>query len=67
MVTSFTVDILWGQSNHTRISLILVCLGQLIKLAQVAPPSELLENHHNNIFFFEIVPCRFYGASEIQT
>jgi hypothetical protein len=29
--------------------------------------SELRENQQNNLLFFEIVPCHFCGASEVQT
>ena len=46
------VDILWSQ---------------LIKLAQVASTLELLKNQQNALLFFEIVPCHFCGASEVQT
>ena len=52
MVSSFTVDVLWGQP---------------IKLAQVASTSELHENQWNNLIFFQIVPCHICGASEVQT
>ena len=44
-----------------------VLRGQPIKLAQVASTSELLENQRNALLFFEIVPCHFCGASEVQT
>ena len=44
MVTSFTVDVLWGQ---------------LIKLAQVASTSELLENQQNDLVFLKIMPSHF--------
>jgi hypothetical protein len=44
-----------------------VLWGQLINLVQVASTSKLLENHQNALLFFEIVPCHFCGASEIQT
>ena len=46
------VDVLWGQS---------------IKLAQVASTSELRENQRNDLLLFEMVPCYFSGASEVQT
>ena len=49
---TYILDVLWGQ---------------LIKLIQVAPTSELRENQRNNLLFFEIVPCHFCGASEVQT
>ena len=48
----YLVDILWGQ---------------LIKLAQVASTSKLLENQRNTLRFFEIILCHFCGASEVQT
>ena len=38
-----------------------------IKLVQVAFISELHENQRNDLLFFEIVPCHFCGASEVQT
>ena len=41
-----------------------VLWGQPIKLAQVASTSELLQNA---LLFFEIVPCHFYRAAEVQT
>ena len=41
--------------------------GQPIKLVQVASTSELRENQQNDLLFFEIVPCHFCGASEVQT
>ena len=41
--------------------------GQPIKLAQVASTLELLENQRNALLFFEIVPCHFCRASEVQT
>ena len=44
-----------------------VLRGQPIKLAQVASTSELCEYQQNNHFFFEIVTCHFFGASEVQT
>ena len=47
-----TVDVVWGQP---------------IKLVQAASTSELCENRQNNLLFFEIVPCHFCGASEVQT
>ena len=46
------LDVLWGQPN---------------KLIQVAFTSELRENQQNDLLFFEIVPCHFCGASEVQT
>ena len=45
------VDVLWGQP---------------IKFIQVASNSELRENQRNDLLFFEIVPCDFFGASEVQ-
>ena len=48
----YLVDALWGQP---------------IKLVQVASTSELCENQRNDLLFFEIVPCHFCGASEVQT
>ena len=47
----YILDVLWGQP---------------IKLAQVASTSELRENQWNDLLFFEIVPCHFCGASEVQ-
>ena len=41
--------------------------GQAIKLAHVASTSEFCENQWNDLLFFEIVPCHFCGASEVQT
>ena len=52
LLNRYVVDVLWGQP---------------IKLAQVASTSELCENQRNNLFFFEIVPCHFCRASEVQT
>ena len=49
---TYLLDILWGQP---------------IKLIQVASTSELRENQQNDLLFFEIVPCHFFGASEVQT
>ena len=40
---------------------------QLIKLIQVSSTSELHENQQNDLLFFEIVPCHFCGALEVQT
>ena len=48
---TYLVDVLWGQP---------------IKLVQVASTSELHENQQNYLLFFEIVPCHFCGASEVQ-
>jgi hypothetical protein len=48
----YVVDVLWGQP---------------IKLAQVASTSKLYENQRKDLLFFEIVPCHFCGASEVQT
>ena len=48
----YVLDVLWGQP---------------IKLIQVASTSELRENQQNDLPFFEIVPCHFCGASEVQT
>jgi hypothetical protein len=50
--TYFLVDVLWGQP---------------IKLVQVASTSELHENQQKDLLFFEIVPCHFCGASEVET
>ena len=47
-----TVDVLWGQP---------------IKLVQVASTLELRINQWNDLLFFDIVPCHFCGASELQT
>ena len=44
-----------------------VSWGQLIKLAQGASTSKLLENQRNTLRFFEIILCHFCGASEVQT
>ena len=44
-----------------------VLWGQPIKQNQVASTSELRENQLNDLLFFEIVPCHFFGASEVQT
>ena len=52
MHCAYLVDVLWGQ---------------LIKLAQVASTLELREKQRNDLLFFEIVPCHFCGASEVQT
>ena len=49
---SLLLDVLWGQPN---------------KLIQVAFTSELRENQQSDLLFFEIVPCHFCGASEVQT
>ena len=49
---TYIVDVLWCQP---------------IKLIQVASTSESHENQPNNLLFFEIVPCHFCGASEVQT
>ena len=51
-VARYLLDVLWGQP---------------IKLIQVASNSELRENQWNDLFFFEIVPCHCFGASEVQT
>jgi hypothetical protein len=51
-VNGYGLEVLWDQP---------------IKLAQVASTSELLENQRNALLFFEIVPCHFCGASEVQT
>ena len=40
----------------------LIFWGQPIKLAQLASTSELRENQRNNLLFFEIFPCHFFGA-----
>ena len=48
----YPVDVLWGQP---------------IKQNQVASTSELHENQRNDLLFFEIVPCHFCRASEVQT
>ena len=50
--STYLLDVLWGQP---------------IKLVQVASTSELRENQWNDRLFFEIVPCHFCGASEVQT
>ena len=39
---------------------------QPIKVIQVASTSELCENQRNNLLSFEIVPCYFCRASEVQ-
>ena len=44
-----------------------VLWSQRIKLVQVVSTSELRENQQNDLLFFEIVPCHFCGASEVQT
>ena len=67
------VIVIWNFLTNTRmkhrsdysIYLVEVLWGQPIKLAQLA--SELCENKRNNLLFFEIVPCHFCGASEVQT
>ena len=46
---SYLLDVFWGQ---------------LIKLAQVASTSELLENQQNELVFFKIIPPHFCRASE---
>jgi hypothetical protein len=48
----YILDVLWGQP---------------IKQNQVASTSELHENQRNDLLFFEIVPCHFCRASEVQT
>ena len=50
--TKYPIDVLWGQP---------------IKQNQVASTSELHENQSNDLPFFEIVPCHFCRASEVQT
>ena len=52
IIIQYWVDVLWGQP---------------IKQNQVASTSELRENQWNDLLFFEIVPCHFFGASEVQT
>jgi hypothetical protein len=47
--STYLLDVLWGQ---------------LIKLAQVASISELLENQWNDLVFFKIIPSHFCRASE---
>ena len=44
-----------------------VLWGQPIKQNQVASTSEFHENQRNDILFFEIFPCHFCRASEVQT
>ena len=41
-----------------------VFLGQLIKLAQVAFTSELLENQQNDLLIFKVIPSHICRASE---
>ena len=48
----YGVDVLWGQP---------------IKPTLKASTSEFHENQRNGLLFFEIVPCRFFGVSEVQT
>ena len=52
---------------YVRHGIIDVLWGQAIKLIQVASTSELHENQWKDLLFFEIVPCHFFGASEVQT
>ena len=49
---TYVLDVLWGQP---------------IKLIQVASNSEMHVNQWNDLLFFEIVPCHFCWASEVQT
>ena len=49
---SYSLDVLWGQP---------------IKQNQVASTSELNENQRNDLLFFDIVPCHYCRASEVQT
>ena len=51
-IAPYRIDVLWAEP---------------IKLTQVASISELLENQRNALLFFEIAPCHFCGASEVQT
>ena len=60
-----------GNNGHLLIisphCLLDVLWGQPIKQNQVTSTSELPENQPNDILSFEIVPCHFCRASEVQT
>ena len=47
----YTIDVLWDQP---------------INFIHVASTSEFCENQQDDLFSFEIVPCHFWGASEVQ-
>ena len=67
-----TIIVVWlQQTQHFRDALCTYLLdvlwGQPIKQNQVASTSELHQNQRNNLLFFQIVPCHFCRASEVQT